>query len=148
MGNKVDAKPIKRTLVDWLKVLVLLLDEAVVLVLVILLLRFFEVRIPLPIAIVIGLLVGGLIFVIHMAVIPTFHQRPVTGSEAMIGAEGQVVEPLAPVGAIMVNGECWKAKSVGGNIAVDAAVEIVGRDGLTLRVKCKEEKLISPAGQS
>ena len=148
MGNKVDAKPVKRTLTDWLKVLVLLLDEIVVLVLIILLLRYFEVRIPLPVAIVIGLLVGGLIFGIHMAVIPTFHRRPVTGSEAMIGAEGTVVEPLAPVGAIIVNGECWKAKSVAGNMAVDEDVEIVGRDGLTLRVKRKEEKLISPDGHS
>lgn len=148
MGNKGNTRSIKRTLTDWLKILVLLLDEAIVLVLVILLLRFFEVRIPLPVAIVIGLLVGGLIFGIHMAVIPTFHQRPVTGSEAMIGAEGTVVEPLAPVGAIIVNGECWRAKSVVGDIAVEEDVEIVGRDGLTLRVKRKEEKLISPAGHS
>ncbi len=50
----------------------------------------------------------------------------------MIGLEGKAIEPLMPNGLISVKGEYWKAKSVGEN------VEIVGLDGLTLRVKRKK----------
>ncbi len=138
MRQKANTKPVKRTVADWLKVLVLLLDEVAVLVLIILALRFLEVRIPLPITIVIALVVGTLVFMVHIAVIPSFHQKQVTGREGMIGAQGRVVEPLSPVGAVTVNGECWRAKSVDGNIGVDENVEIVALEGLTLKVKRKE----------
>ena len=43
----------------------------------------------------------------------------------MLGVQGRVAELLNPVGTI----------SVDGNIDVDENVEIVGVDGLTLRVK-------------
>ena len=138
MHQKANNKPAKRTVTDWLKVLVLLLDEAAVLVLIILALRFFNVRIPLPITIVVALIVGALVFVVHMAVIPSFHRKQVTGREGMIGAEGRVVEPLSPVGAVTVNGEYWRAKSADGNIGVDEAVEVVALEGLTLKVRRRE----------
>ncbi len=138
MRKKVDIKSLKRTITDWLKVLALLLDEAAALVLVILLLRFFKIHIPLPIAIVTGLLLGTFVFIIHKVVIPSFHRRIVTGSEGMIGKQGRVVEPLTPIGVITVNGERWKAKSIDNNIEVNENVEIIGLDGLTLKVKHKE----------
>lgn len=124
----------KRTIRDWLKVLVLLLDEAVVLVIVVLVLRFLGVQIPLPIAILIALIVGALVFMIHITIIPSFHRKQVTGREGMIGLQGTVVEPLTPVGTIIVKGERWKAKSVDDNIEVGEDVEIVRIEGLTLRV--------------
>lgn len=138
MFKKVNSKLIKRTLTDWLKVLVLFLDDAAVLVLVILILRFLRISIPIPIMIAIALLVGTLIFVLNLAVIPSFRRKPVTGSEGMIGAQGRVVEPLSPAGTITVKGEYWRAESVEGNIEVGENVEIVGLDGLTLKVKRKE----------
>ena len=125
----------KRTVKDYLKVLVLLLDEVAIIAIVILALHFLDVQIPLPIIIVIALVAAALVFVVHMAVIPSFHKKQVTGREGMIGQQGTVVEPLTPVGAIMVNGECWKAKSVDdGNIEAGEEVEIVRIEGLTLRV--------------
>ena len=140
MRRKVSTKLIKRTVADWGKVLVLLLDEAAVLLLVILALRFFKIKIPLPTTIVLALLLGTLIFIVHKAVMPSFHWRPVTGSEGMIGAQGRVVKPLTPVGTITVNDEYWRAKSVDkNNIEVDENVEIVGLDGLMLKVKHKEQ---------
>ena len=138
MHQEVNTNFRKRTIADWLKVLVLLLDEGVALLLVILLLRFFEIRIPLPITIVIALLLGSLVFVTHKKVIPSFHWRSVSGSEGLIGAQGRAVKPLTPLGTIIVDGEYWRAKSVDGNIKVDENVEIVGLDGLTLKVKRKE----------
>ena len=131
----------KKTIKDWLMVLVLLLDEAVALGLVLLVLWFFRISISLPFVIVIALLLGTFAFVTHKVIIPSFHKKKVTGSEGMIGLEGEVIEPLTPVGIIRVEGEYWKAKSVGENIAVDEEVEILGLDRLMLTVKRKNRLL-------
>jgi membrane-bound ClpP family serine protease len=135
MWKRPNTQLIKRTIKDWLKVLLLLLDEAAAVLLVIVVLRFLKIQIPLPIAITAGLLVGILVFIIHKAVIPSFHQRIVTGSEGMIGKPGRVVKPLTPAGTIVVGSEHWRAKSVQDNIETDEMVEIVGLDRLTLQVK-------------
>ena len=137
MRKKVDTNSGRRTIADWGKVLVLLLDEAAVLAVVILVLHFLGVRIPLPITITIAIIVGIFVFIIHIAVIPSFHKKQVTGREGMVGAQGRVVEPLTPVGTITVKGEYWRAKSLDDNIEVDEDVEIVGLEGLMLRVKRK-----------
>jgi membrane-bound ClpP family serine protease len=123
---------------DWLKVLLLLLDEVAVVGLVLLLLRVFKVEIPLPIVIAVAVLLGAIVFVIHKAVIPTFHKKQVTGVEGLIGLEGEVIESLTPVGVVRACGEYWKAKSVSGNIAVGENVEILALNGLTLTVRPKE----------
>jgi len=137
MGKKVDIKRIRVTAKDWLKVLVLLLDEAAALVLVILAVRFFEIRLPLPVTVILALIAGALIFIVHKAVIPSFHQKNVTGREGMIGLQCKVVESLTPVGVVTVEGEHWKAKSADEDIEADADVEIIGIDRLTLRVQRK-----------
>ncbi len=49
------------------------------------------------------------------------------------------MEPLAPVGTIIVNGECWRTKSLDDNIEIDKDVEILGLEGLMLRVKRKSQ---------
>ena len=127
----------KSTIKDWLKVLVLLLDEAAAVALVFLVLWILRIEIPLPITVVLALLLGALVFVIHKAVIPTFHKKQVTGAEGLIGLEGEVIKPLTPEGVVRVKGEYWKAKSVGENIAVGEEIEILKLNGLTLTVKRK-----------
>jgi membrane-bound ClpP family serine protease len=127
----------KSTIKDWLKVMVLLLDEAIVVGLVLLVLWALGIKIPLLIAIPVALLLGALIFVIHKAVIPTFHRKRITGSEGMIGLKGEVTQPLTPLGIVRVGDEYWKARAVAENIAVGEEVEILGLDGLTLRVSRK-----------
>ena len=129
----------KSKIKDWLKVLILLLDEAAAVVVVLLVLWVLEIEIPLPIAVVAALFFGGLVFVIHKAVIPTLHKKKVTGAEGLIGLEGEVIEPLTPVGVVRIEDEYWKAKSVGENIAVGEEVEILGMSGLTLTVRLKEQ---------
>ena len=135
MWKRINTKLIKRTIKDWLKVLVLLLDEAAALLVVVLVLRFLEIKIPLPIMVTAGLLVGILVFIIHKAVIPSFHRKIVTGSEVMIGKPARVVKPLTPAGTVAVDSEHWRAKSIEGNIETEETVEIVGLDRLTLQVK-------------
>jgi len=129
----------KRTVKDWVIVLVLLLDEVAALVLVLLVLSFFNIRIPLWVTIVIALLLGGFAFMAHKVIIPSFHKKRVTGSEGMIGREGTVIKPLTPFGVIRIEGEYWKAKSVDESIAVGEEVEILRLNRLTLEVKCKEQ---------
>ncbi len=131
----------KSTIKDWLKVLVLLLDDVAALVLVLLVLWFFKIRISLPIVIVIALLLGTVVFITQKVIIPSFHKKQVTGSEGMIGLEGEVIKPLNPVGVIQIEGEYWKAKSVGENIAVGEEVEILALNRLTLEVKRKNQSL-------
>ena len=129
----------KRTIKDRFIVLVLLLDEVAALVLVLLVLSVFNIRIPLWVTIVIALLLGGFVFMVHKVIIPSFHKKPVTGSEGMIGLEGTVITPLTPFGVIMIEGEYWKAKSVDENIAVGEEVEILRLNRLTLEVKCEKQ---------
>ena len=128
----------KRSIKDWLIILVLLLDEAVVVALVFLVLWVLGIEIPLPIIIVTALLLGAVVFIMHKAVIPTFRKKRITGSEGMIGLIGEVTEPLTPVGVVQVGNEYWKAKSVGENIAVGEEVEILALDGLKLMVRLKD----------
>ncbi len=128
----------KRTIKDWLIILVVLLDEAVAFALILLVLWFLGIKIPLPITIAVALLLGAFAFIVYKAVIPTLHKKRITGSEGMIGLNGTVIGPLRPVGVVMVEGERWKAKSIGKNIAVGEEVEILAVNGLRLMVKLKE----------
>ena len=129
----------KRSIKDWFIILVVLLDEVIVVALVFLVLWLLGIEIPLPITITVALLLGALVFIMHKAVIPTLHKKKVTGSEGMIGLTGIVIEPLAPVGVVKISGENWKAKTVGESIAVDEEVEVLGLEGLTLKVGRKSD---------
>jgi membrane-bound serine protease (ClpP class) len=61
--------------------------------------------------------------------------RPATGAEGLIGEVGVVRTPIDGEGQVFVRGEIWRAVSGGEPIPAGERVEIVGMDGLTLRVK-------------
>ena len=128
----------KRTIKNWLKVLVLLLDEAVAIALVLAALWFFKISLPLWLAIVFALLLGALAFGTHKLIIPSFHARQVTGREGMIGLVGEVIEPLTPSGVIRIEGEYWKARSVEGNVSAGQEVEILDLKRHVLGVRKKQ----------
>ncbi len=138
MNKKIDTTLKLWTLKDWGKVLILMLDEAVVIVVILLILHFAGIQITLSIKIGAGIIFVLFVFIRHVAVIPSFHKKVVTGREGMIGELGKVVKSLTPVGVITVKGEYWSAKSVDDSIEADENVEIVGLEGLTLRVKRKD----------
>jgi membrane-bound ClpP family serine protease len=135
MKKNIDTKLILRTITDWGKVLILLLDEAAVIVVILLILHYLGIQIPLPIMIGGGIIVGIVVLIIHIAAISSFHRKQITGQEGMIGKQGRVVKPLTPFGTIIIKGEYWKAESLDGNIEFEENVEIVGNEGLTLKVK-------------
>ena len=52
---------------------------------------------------------------------------------------GIVQTDCDPVGTVQVKGELWSAVAEGGQVVAKDAVEVVGWDGLRLRVKRTEE---------
>jgi membrane-bound serine protease (ClpP class) len=59
--------------------------------------------------------------------------RPVTGAEAMIGKEAEVVTRCRPEGQVRIQGELWQARCEAG-ADVGETVRVERLDGLTLVV--------------
>lgn len=57
-----------------------------------------------------------------------------TGSEALLGKEGVATSPLAPRGVVRVDGEDWSAIAEVEPIKSGELVEVIGVEGVTLRV--------------
>lgn len=66
-------------------------------------------------------------------------KKPHTGSQALIGKRGEVIEDLNPKGKIKIQGSLWIARSVGGNLKRGQIVEIVRTKNLTMLVKKAKE---------
>lgn len=58
-------------------------------------------------------------------VLKAYRQQPMTGREGLVGEIGRVIGDLAPVGKVVVHGEYWDARSVGGTVAVGNNVRVV-----------------------
>jgi membrane-bound serine protease (ClpP class) len=58
-------------------------------------------------------------------VLKAYRQQPMTGKEGLVGEVGRVIGELAPVGKVVVHGEYWDARSVGGTVAVGNQVRVV-----------------------
>ena len=108
-----------------------------------------------PVVIAIGLILGGLLaFAVERAV-QARSQPKRTGWEEMVGAVGEVRQPLAPVGQIFVQGALWRAR-LGGDDGDDRTLERGSRvrvesvEGLTLEVRPLEgeEEVPEPAEPS
>ncbi len=122
----------------WLLVLISLSDDIVILAVVVLLLWYFKVKLPLWAMILIGLALGGFIFVRTWAVLPSLRRKKITGAEGMIGMVGEVVESLTPEGVVKVSGEYWQAKSIDGDIETGEDIEILEINRLKLEVRRRE----------
>jgi membrane-bound serine protease (ClpP class) len=97
----------------------------------------FEVS---PVLIVVmGLLLGGSLAFATERAVRARRQPKRTGWEEMIGAVGEVREPLDPVGQIFVEGALWRAKLTGANgdrrqLDRGSRVRVESVEGLTLHV--------------
>ena len=61
-------------------------------------------------------------------------RRPVaTGSETLIGAEGEVLDWQADEGRVRVNGDIWRARAAR-PLTAGARVTVIERHGLVLKV--------------
>ena len=67
-------------------------------------------------------------------VVEAQRRRATTGAEGLIGRSGVAATPLQPEGWVVVQGEKWRAHA-DGPLDLGARVEVVGMDGLRLRVR-------------
>jgi len=113
----------------------LLFDEAVLAAVVLWLLPGFGINMPLWLLI---------LFMVAWAVYSCLTSRLIAkviskvsavGPEVLIGIECTTTTPLHPDGYVRVGTELWRARSVSGNIDVEAEVVIIGVKRLTLLVK-------------
>jgi membrane-bound ClpP family serine protease len=65
-------------------------------------------------------------------------RKPVVAPEAMVGCSGRAATPLTPDGYVRVQGELWRAISVGPDIEEGKDVEVVEVNRLTLLVSTVE----------
>lgn len=86
----------------------------------------------LPIVLGIAAVVLGLVGLVVRAQ----RLRSVTGPTGMLGETGRVIAAIEAhrAGQVVVHGEIWRASAETG-VPVDAGVEVVGVEGLTLRVR-------------
>jgi membrane-bound serine protease (ClpP class) len=62
------------------------------------------------------------------------------GPEELVGKVGTVTSVLAPRGEVRIEGQIWRAESVGTEVKEGEQVEVIGREGLTLKVKPKPNR--------
>jgi membrane-bound serine protease (ClpP class) len=67
-------------------------------------------------------------------VVDAQRRKATTGAEGLIGRSGVAATTLAPEGWVLVQGERWRAQAEG-PVDPGARVEVVGMDGLRLRVR-------------
>lgn len=77
------------------------------------------------------------------AVVRAQRRKAKTGKEEMVGLRGKVVKELNPEGMVRIRGELWKAVSADGSrIPNGSSVEVIGMDGLTLKVRKVESDVV------
>jgi membrane-bound serine protease (ClpP class) len=80
------------------------------------------------------LAVSGYVLIVLRAVLRIRRLPARSGSEVLLGKEGVVTSDLTPRGTVRVGGEDWSAVTEVGPIAAGETVEVLGVEGITLRV--------------
>lgn len=114
-----------------------LVDEAIVVVVVLLLLPRLGIRITQPWLTVFLIGLGVYAVVTQRLVIRALKKKPVAGMTSMVGTIGRTETDLTPEGMIKIDGELWEARSVEGSIETNAEVTVVSQDNLKLAVRRK-----------
>jgi membrane-bound serine protease (ClpP class) len=93
----------------------------------------------LPVAAIIaaGVILAAFVIFAGQRALAAHRDEPVrTGSEELLGAIGEVREPLDPVGQVFLGGALWRARAAGGGrIGLGNRVRVTSVDGLTLEVE-------------
>jgi membrane-bound serine protease (ClpP class) len=92
-------------------------------------------RVSLLLAVFIALLTGAFFLYAVGAGIRAQRGRARMGRESLVGLEGVARTDLAPEGTVHVAGEMWTASAEDGRIAEGERIQVVGVDGLRLRVR-------------
>jgi membrane-bound serine protease (ClpP class) len=89
-----------------------------------------------PVVIVVGVALGGFLAFAAKKVVEARRRSVRTGWEELVGAVGEVRQPLDPIGQVFVEGALWRAEAEGEDrsIAAGTRVHVESVDGLTLKV--------------
>ncbi len=120
-----------------------LVEEAILVAIVLWLLPHFNINIPLwgLVGLMIALAIHS--YIMYRVGKPTFLIKPKVAAENIIGSEGKVVRPLAPVGYVKVQGVLWKATCAESELEIGDEVVVVGIEGLRLIVRSKGKQVRS-----
>jgi membrane-bound ClpP family serine protease len=128
MINKINFKLIGAILLS-------LADEAIILIVVIIVLSQFGIDIPLWAIIITVLIFIAITFVIYRSL----RKNPQLGFENMLGLSGLAIENIGRKGTVRIEGELWAAKAKDENIKVGTQILVVEQTGLKLTVVKKPE---------
>ncbi len=129
--------PGKTALREWLVVLASLVDDIIIVLVILLVLRLLDVPVTPDIIITLVVLVLVLTLITRRAVLPAIRRRIMAGAEDMLGLSGETLDKLNPTGMVRVKNELWRARAVGEAIEKGARIEVTGIKGLTLLVRRK-----------
>lgn len=98
--------------------------------------RLLDLRVSAITKAIVGIVFLFLNFGVAVLVIRAMLRRPESGSEAMVGAQGEVIESIQPArnGWVRIHGELWRA-AADEMIPKGKTVEIAAVEGLLLRVR-------------
>jgi membrane-bound serine protease (ClpP class) len=84
-----------------------------------------------------GVILAAFVIFASRKALAAHRDEPVrTGSEELVGAIGEVREPLDPDGQVFLNGALWRARSTDGErVELGNRVRVRSVDGLTLEVE-------------
>lgn len=99
--------------------------------------EFYEISLPLVFAF--ALVSAALFMGVVALAMRSWRQPVVSGQEALVGAEGEVVEDFETSGRVRASGEIWQAQS-DRPLSRGDKVRITAVDGLTLRVEAKQKE--------
>ncbi len=83
-------------------------------------------------------LIGGFFVVVAGLAFRAYRSKPKSGTDGLIGEVGLVKKKIDPEGLIFVHGEYWRAIA-DSPIEPDESVEVIGMDGLILKVQEKND---------
>ncbi len=118
-----------------LAILSTLLEEAALVVIVLVGLPELDIEVPLGVLITVIVVWGVFSILLYQMGSRALRRKPIIGLSVMIGSRGKAVNPLALEGFVRIKGELWEAKSDGGRINTGKQVMVVGQDGLKLIVR-------------
>jgi membrane-bound serine protease (ClpP class) len=82
-----------------------------------------------------------LVLAISYLVFRSQKAKPTLGMEGLVGEIGEVRAQLSPSGKVFVHGEYWNAQTqADGQIDVGERVQVIGYDGMNLKVKRLQER--------
>jgi membrane protein implicated in regulation of membrane protease activity len=114
----------------FLAIVLSMADEAIILVIVLVVLSKIGLHIPFWAFAALSLL----FVVITLLIYRVLRKNPQLGFENMIGLNGLAVEPVGRKGTVKIDGELWAAAAKEGKIEVGSQVIVIEQTGLKLTV--------------